>query len=384
MKPSRLPGILLVLVLMVVFYGTVSAQQDEAAVITGRVVNGSSGGGLPSSTTIILRFHTADQWTDVFQTQMSADGSFSFEDLSKQVGDSYFVGVVYQGVPYHSADAILQAGQNSPVTITIYETTNDRSFISVGLGYIGFTPESGTVHVVEDYWVTNSSDRTYVDVKRFDNYSASLGFNLPAEAGNLNVEDPGFGAKGLDIPATNIETYYLLPGDSATEIKYAYDLPDNNNFEFKRSFAIPVNSLQIGMFSSTLGLQGSNLQYLSQSDEVGGHSSLYQFNLLAAGQSVSVSFVPLAALGTDSSNQAASASPSLLSILGGIIILLLSIGMAYWIWNSPVQMKIPVDAQPIVDDLAQLELAHKNKTISDKAYKKNRTELRKKIMNLLE
>lgn len=364
--------------------GKVSAQNTTGTTILGKVENGTSGSSLPSSATIILRFHNADQWTDVFQTEMAADGTFVFNDLEKEVGLTYVIGVVYQGVPYHTAEAVLAEGQNPPAIVTIYETTNDRAVLNVGLGYIGFTPENEIVHVVEDYWINNLSDRTYIDVKKFDNYSASMGFALPSDAVNLGVEDPGYGEKQLSVPSADMETFYILPGNSSTEVKYAYDLPGGERFSFERVFGIPVDTLQIALFSDTLGLQGTDLQYVDQSDAVGGHSSLYQINPLPQGKSFTISFMPIANLGLTGASQVSNSKTSVLTLAGSIFVLLLSMGMAYWIWNSDKPVDMPLSIKPLIMELANLERQRRIGAIPEKNYQRKRAELHKKTMEMLE
>lgn len=375
MKRALLIAIL-ALSLCLALVGTVSAQVKNGASITGNIVNGTQGGMTPQSGMVIAHFHNAEKWTDDLQTQLSPNGTFAFYDLTSQVGLSYIIEFSYLGVSYYSPDADLLTQNNPPVVITVYETTSNRADLGIGMGYIGITPGDGVIHVEEDYWVNNLGDHTYVDIKHFDNSSTILGFSLPANATNLVFTDPAFGGKDLTGSAATIDAFSVHPGESSMEITYAYDLPDNGDFTFSRSYSLPVNSLQVTMYSSSLGLQGSGLQLIGQSDTVGGHSSTFQMSSLSTGQLLSFTFVPLSTV--------LAQSPSYrTATIGGIILLLLSVLLSFGIWISKSTPPMPYEVQPLIKDLAKVEAEHQSRSIPDKVYRRERADLREQIKKRL-
>ena len=366
----------LAIFLSLVWINAVLAQGAPQAFISGNVVNGSAGGQNPQSGVVIAHFHNSEKWLEDVQTQLSPDGTFIFNDLNSRVGLSYVIEFAYQGVSYFSADADLLTQDNPPVSIIVYETTSSRDELGVGMGYIGITPVESAVHVEEDYWINNLGDRTYVELKRFENSSGILGFTLSSDATNLNINDPSFGVKELGASAAIIEAFSVLPGEPSTEITYAYDLPGRENFTFYRSYDLPVNTLQITLYSSSVGLEGTGLQFIDQSDSVGGHTSTYRMNALAIGQSFSIRFVPLTQVINQSTSYRA-------ATLGGIILLILSAALSVGIWISKTIPPIPGQIRSMIEELAKVEARHRKKGISEKEYRRENAELRDQIRKQL-
>jgi mono/diheme cytochrome c family protein len=133
--------------------------------VSGSIVNGS-GTGIPVSQPVILRVyeHQGDQTTtapvqvDELNSTADTTGAFLFENIKFAEGRFYIAETTYSGVTYQSTFAVASAETTNIglEPITIYDTTDDYSTLSVDKVHVGFNfPTDNTIQIFNIYIFTN-------------------------------------------------------------------------------------------------------------------------------------------------------------------------------------------------------------------------------------
>ena len=182
--------------------GAAVAQDAGEAVITGVVEHGA-GSEAFDPTVLLVSLDILDGVSLLAQLSVrpEADGGFALT-VAPAPTRTYFLSVEYQGARYSAsrrADAL-----SDPVTLTVYDATNDPSVLRVESYTVlvtGALADDGVVEVLERAAVSNESDMTLVP--DFDAEGpAMLGFlrfGLPAGAYNLDVRSDLVGGEVLEV-----------------------------------------------------------------------------------------------------------------------------------------------------------------------------------------
>ena len=120
---------LLCLGMVVIFSATLAYAQDKR-VITGQVVNGTDHSSIDAGLPVFLySFNNMGQDVTTYESLTDASGIFVFDDVTLDNAVGYALGVDYGGMSY----SVLLAEEDllEPISITIYEPTQDLSVISV-------------------------------------------------------------------------------------------------------------------------------------------------------------------------------------------------------------------------------------------------------------
>ena len=207
-------------VLIAVGTHPVAAQETvQLREVTGKIINGTANSLPPFGLTLTLHKQTANTYEES-TTTTDTKGNFSFENIPLDPQALYGVTVRYQGVVY-GADIDLRPESPPPVTVTIYETSDDQSLLSVSSSSL-LIPQvdklSRDVYALEIVNVVNATDRTYVPGPEPMNL---LRFGLPPGAKGLQIDTALVGAdviqvdRGFAVPAN------IPPGEH--EVMFAYN-----------------------------------------------------------------------------------------------------------------------------------------------------------------
>ena len=112
--------------------GTLPAAAQEALQlreVTGTIVNGTANSLPAFSLTVTLHRQTATTYEES-TTTTDTKGTFRFENIPLDPEALYGLTVRYQGVVY-GTDIDLRPESIPPVTVNIYETSDDQSLLSV-------------------------------------------------------------------------------------------------------------------------------------------------------------------------------------------------------------------------------------------------------------
>ena len=201
--------------------GTLPAAAQEALQlrdVTGTIVNGT-GNSLPAfGLTVTLHRQTATTYEES-TTTTDTKGTFRFEDIPLDPEALYGVTVRYQGVVY-GTDIDLRPESIPPVTVNIYETSDDQSLLSVSSSSL-LIPQvdkiARDVYALEIVNVVNSSDRTYVPGAEPMNL---LRFGLPPGAKGLQIDTSLVGADAIQVDRGFAVPANIPPGEH--EVMFAY------------------------------------------------------------------------------------------------------------------------------------------------------------------
>ena len=182
--------------------GQALAQEVGEVEIAGRVEHGADAASFdPTQARVTL--NVLEGITLVSQDSALPDesGAFSFTVTAAEER-TYFFSVEYQGANY---SAVRDAGDLSePVVVTVFDTTNDTSVLTVQSHTVivtGAVPDEGFVEILERVMVRNDSDLTLTpDLNAQGPAMLSfLRFALPPGAYNLDVRSNITGGQVLEV-----------------------------------------------------------------------------------------------------------------------------------------------------------------------------------------
>ena len=202
--------------------GTLPVAAQEAVQlreVTGTIVNGTANSLPAFGLTVTLHRQTANTYEES-TTTTDTKGNFRFENIPLDPEALYGVTIRYQGVVY-GTDIDLRPESIPPVTVKIYETSDDQSLLSVSSSSL-LIPQvdkiSRDVYALEIVNVVNASDRTYVPGAEPMNL---LRFGLPPGAKGLQIDTSLVGADAIQVDRGFAVPANIPPGEH--EVMFAYN-----------------------------------------------------------------------------------------------------------------------------------------------------------------
>lgn len=262
-----------VLTISVLRAGMISAQ-EQTLVIEGAITNGTAEGGDVGGLTVSL-YQVRVDGREVIDAVTDDDGGFSFDGIEYDSTTGYGISTVYQDVSY-GQDLDLSEGAPDPITITVYDASQDDSIISVASASLllaGVDAETGTISALEIIAVENRSDHAFVPGAE---PMLLLRFGLPPGATGLEV-DAGI----VNMEVAQIDRGFALfanvpPGEFPLMFSYSFPY-DGDSASIEKSYRYGAGNVRmlapIGMMSIA-------------SNELGAPSSIslgeQQYNLIEA------------------------------------------------------------------------------------------------------
>ena len=186
--------------------------------VSGTIVNGTANSLPAFGLTVTLHRQTASTYEES-TTTTDTKGNFRFENIPLDPEALYGVTVRYQGVVY-GTDIDLRPESIPPVTVNIYETSDDQSLLSVSNSSL-LIPQvdkiARDVYALEIVNVVNASDRTYVPGAEPMNL---LRFGLPPGAKGLQIDTSLVGADAIQVDRGFAVPANIPPGEH--EVMFAY------------------------------------------------------------------------------------------------------------------------------------------------------------------
>ena len=225
--------------------GTLPAAAQETLQlrdVTGTIVNGT-GNSLPAfGLTVTLHRQTATTYEES-TTTTDTKGTFRFENIPLDPEALYGVTVRYQGVVY-GTDIDLRPESIPPVTVNIYETSDDQSLLSVSNSSL-LIPQvdkiARDVYALEIVNVVNASDRTYVPGAEPMNL---LRFGLPPGAKGLQIDTSLVGADAIQVDRGFAVPANIPPGEH--EVMFAYHFGyEGESVTFDKSYLYGAENARI-------------------------------------------------------------------------------------------------------------------------------------------
>ncbi len=366
--------------------GWTPAPQEVGVVIVGQVTNGSPDGALPVDLPVVLYVFAGMEERESFTTTLAADGSFRFDGLSPEEGESFVVQVVYQGVTYSSDVGAFEAGQQElSLPVTIYETTEDAAAVVVTQLHVFMTGSGDWLQVSEYYLISNTGDRTYIGVEDSEaGRRVTWTVTQPAGAENARFGDAGLGERFLEREAGFADTEPILPGTATAEVLFSYDLPYREGLRVARAFDVPVASVVLVLPDEGMVLEGAGLTLEGTMDTQMGPALSYIAGPLAAGEPLAFTLVagpaPVpftsAGGGSPTRNTALEAAVGLVGLAAAVV------GI-YLLWRPPAPGPLPARARPLVQAIAALDADLEAGQVAEGAYRRERKALVQQLRALL-
>ncbi len=359
--------------------------------VSGQVTNGTAGASVPTDLKISLYMISTQGASAPIETTVGADGKFSFTEVDIRADQRYVVTTTYKGRAYGS-----QARDGDPTTntvdlpISIYETTDDASVLSI-VAWVSRVQLVGSSLEVSDFiQIANSADRAYstnvaVDALRF----AGVEVPVPGDALIMSADVANarytIGADGHSV----IDTAPVLPGQSYI-FQMVYTLPYRGDIQVEQTMPYPLNGayrLLVNVAGATVssdGLESLGAQELS--------GVLYQ----AYGASNAMKARDSIRYGVQGGIQAGSSTAvvsqdqliPLVLVVAGLIVVLIS-GVVYWRSRRPPSLETAArNRDAVVDGLiqqiAELDETYRMGSLDEQVYRKQRERLKAQLVALID
>lgn len=301
--------------------------------IRGTILNRNTGEVLTQTLDVML--HVLDQDfadRDMKHAQSTADGTFSFSNISFDESLQYLVMATYDNVTYSSeVTPVDMQSMQVVIDVPVYESTKDLSGVQIDQMHVVFNVAEDGLETREIYVVSSRNERTVKDVYPLDEgKSATLEFPLPVDADYVFFK-PNDQDRFIKIDGGFADTNPLLPENQPTQFMVSYLVP----YQGKRvySYMAPLNVSQVNLLipnQAGLTLQGSGLanpETITLED--GKTYKVYSYYDLNAGQTLELSI-------SGSTTSKPSPRTANIPIAIGIALLgLLIIGAGIWWWYGP-------------------------------------------------
>ena len=220
-----------------------SAQAPEKTlVVEGRIVNGTAGAGAVPGLKVLFHDESATRHEHL-EAVTDQSGRFRFKDMVFDAQALYGVSVSYLGALY-GTDLDLSEGSPTPITLTVYDATDDDASVgvsSVSLLLADVDGPSQTLSALEIVRLKNGSDTTYVPGPE---PMKLLRFGLPPGAQGLRVDTGLKGGDVLQVDRGFALTASVPPGEH--EVMYSYRFPyTGSEAAFTRSLLYGADSVRV-------------------------------------------------------------------------------------------------------------------------------------------
>ncbi|RPI80972.1 MAG: hypothetical protein EHM41_21620 [Chloroflexi bacterium] len=220
-----------------------AAQEITSGIIRGQMVN-QTGEDLPDDLVVTLHAFDSMQLAGTYTTTISADESFTFENIEMSAGRIFVASTEYNGAMYGSDIVTVEEGVDEvSISIPIFGTSADTSVLTVDRLHLFFDfsiPE--TVQIIELYLISNPTDRTVV---ASEEGGSVLTFDLPEGATNLQFQDSVLGERYIETPEGFGDTEVVPPGMGQHQVLFAYEMPYERGIDYQKEFDLPISDVVV-------------------------------------------------------------------------------------------------------------------------------------------
>jgi len=269
--------------------GEVKTSEPILLSFAGKVTS-PGGAALAMPLEVELQIYDAEQQlVNRLTTQISADGSFSFENVEGGSDQVYAALVNYYGLSFHSEvihNADLSAYRPLDVSIQVPETTSDTSSLSAERLHIFFDfSKTGVVQVAELYILHNPTGKIIIPAEEG---APVLLFNLPQGAVNLQFQEGALGGRYIQTANGFGDTQAVGPEDGQ-QVLFGFDLPAQDVIAMSLPLAMPVEEAVVMLPEGTMNLESSQLSDLGEREMDNSTIHLYMGSNLPAGEPLQIS-----------------------------------------------------------------------------------------------
>lgn len=384
-------GVILALLTLVSTTAWIPAPQTDGTTVTGQLINGTSSGIVPVDLEVTLRVFSEMEEKGTLTTTLATDGSFRFDGLALEEGDTLLAQVVYQDVAYASEFVTFEPGQEElPLSMTVYDATEDPTDIQVTQMHIFLSMVDDRIRIGEYHLVSNTADLTYVGKgDPGTGQRITLSFTLPEGAEGLSFDGPGLGERYLEQEDGFADTEPIVPGTATAEALFSYELLYRDGMQVERVFDLPVTSVVILLSDEGMALEGEGVVSAGTLDTQMGPALSYTAGPLMPGESLRFSLVdrPQAAMSSVPLEISPSGSPlnrnAAREISVGLVALATAVVVGYLLWQPSLPQSPPAAARSLVRAIAALDADFEAGQVPGKSYHRKRGALKRRLRVLL-
>lgn len=360
--------------------------------VTGVVTNGTAGAALEGEVKASLYTITQQGATEPIERMVGADGRFVFANVDIRADERYLVTVTYKGRGYGSeaknGDPTLNA---IDLPVTVYETTNDASMLSISAWVSQVQVVGGYLEVNDFIQFTNASDRAYSTEQMIDDIRyGSIQVPVPDGAQILSADVRSaryaISADGRSV----IDTAPVLPGQ-AHIFQMVYRMPYQGEVAVEQRMPYPFNgSFRLLLATPTANVISDVLPSIGPQTLSGAQYQGYGGTLsLAGGQSIRYT-VQGGITGNTGSAAVVSSDKlvPLLLILAGVIAVIAAVVLQLGKNRTMGVQTTANGSDKLIDGLvaqiAELDESHRAGSVDEATYQKRRERLKARLATLID
>ncbi len=382
---------------------TESAPAEGFGTVTGTVLNGSSDADFPEGLMVQLLGYDHNSMTGEFiesfsaETPLNADGTFIFENVEMPVNRAFMAVVETDYTSFASEPGFVTEGMDNTLDLplTYYETSTDTSRLSVDRLHIFYEfPDSTyeTVQVVEVFVVTNSSIYTVVPENKGE---ATIEFDLPENATNIQFEDGTFGERYTETETGFGDTSAIAPGMGQHQVIVFFELPYNKKMDFAQPINQPIDSAVV-MVPQGIKIKSDLLTDSGTRDAQGLTYNVFSSQPLPVGSTLTMNVSGKLSATTTGSEEDTQKNTLFGIIAFGIVL----IGAGTWMFmrnrneddeydddyeEDDDDEQVEYDnAEKIIDAIIALDDSYRDGSLNEDAYKKRRAELKAQLKEFVD
>ena len=367
---------------------TISADLPTLT-LTGSITNGTPDSAVPVDLEVTLRIFDEEFNERNFTTTITADNTFTFDDIPVNENWIYFATTEFDGSRFGINTEPNIEGMDFP--IVIYEVTNDPSVINITgeVLQIGNANNSGALEVLHVIRYRNSSDQMYISGEGEDGLQTSILMTLPVGAIIVRTDNQN----RYIIPDDNsglVDTFGVFPGDShIITVNYLVPYIGVAIIEYPTTYDYN-GTLRILINDPELTITGELASYTGE--EILGENIYQSYGsdlTLTAGESIAFSIegggVPTS---TDDNNVVT--SNNLIPVIGAFLVILGIFGAMLIYLNRNNTNSTPTDSKKdrlidgLVHQISELDAEHDAGDINHDVYHARRKELKNRLSKLID
>jgi mono/diheme cytochrome c family protein len=352
--------------------------------ITGSVITGTQEMAIPENLEVALLAFDGDQPVLTETTTADRSGGFEFGGLEIVPGRIFGAFIEHEGVRYYStAVHFLEDASIFELPIVVFESTHNQDNLEVERVHLVFDyVVEDLVNISELWLISNTGDTTIVS----EEGSGILEIPLPDGYQDLRLTDATSFAEPSITDDSVIVQDPILPGETL-DLVFSFTLPYERSREFQQPMTIPASAIVVLTAEDAPEVLGEGVEDQGVRDMGGVRFRTYAIEPPAADEALAFDLSgrhPASASLMDSSNLVISIG------LLGLALVLVGIGWRYVGSRSPEKGEEPViemdanrDKGTLLHAIAALDDVFEAGEISEKEYKKQRSELKDELSGLM-
>jgi hypothetical protein len=363
--------------------------------IGGQVINGTTGRTV--SNQVVQLLVGGAGMREVATSKSDGEGRFVLALRSSDTGPFYLIQTVFQGVNYRA-----RAAERDPTRLTVYEATETAPDLRIRSARIVVEASGAQAQVQEFFAVENNSSPP----RTFANSGGTFRFRLGKDAGEpsaavlgqMNVPIPVAIQDG-SAPGELLINHALQPGLTVVMVSYAADY-GSGSLEVESRVDYPIGRAELLVAPNSLAVESRVFKAAGTDSSTG--MKKYEAADLAGGMTlaarVSGEAAPRARQDRPATEGEVRTEPNSMTRLG---VLLMSCLLLVLLWalgvraakewkplqaqkpESPAQKELESKLDALLNSMADLDELHECGKIADKAYWKERLELKSKVVAIL-